>query len=49
VHAVWRARLDEQLGSYQVEGGDMRAARFIGSPLALYGLATIAALLRFLP
>jgi DNA repair protein RecO (recombination protein O) len=49
VHAVWRARLDEHLGSFQVEGGDMRAARFIASPLALYGLATVAALLRFLP
>jgi DNA repair protein RecO (recombination protein O) len=49
VQAVWRARLDENLGSFQVEGGDMRAARFIASPLALYGLATLAALLRFLP
>jgi DNA repair protein RecO (recombination protein O) len=49
VHAVWRARLDEHLGSYQVEGGELRAARFIGSPLALYGLATLASLLRFLP
>ncbi len=49
VHAVWRARLDEHLGSFQVEGGDMRAARFIASPLALYGFATVAALLRFLP
>jgi DNA repair protein RecO (recombination protein O) len=49
VHAIWRARLDEHLGSFQVEGGDMRAARFIASPLALYGLATIAALLRCLP
>jgi DNA repair protein RecO (recombination protein O) len=49
VHAVWRARLDEHLGSYQVEGGELRAARFMGSPLALYGLATVASLLRFLP
>jgi DNA repair protein RecO (recombination protein O) len=49
VHAVWRARLDEHLGSFQVEGNEMRAARFMGSPLALYGLATVAALLRFLP
>ena len=49
VHAVWRARLDEHLGSFQVEGGDMRAAHFMASPLALYGLATLAALLRYLP
>jgi DNA repair protein RecO (recombination protein O) len=49
VHATWRARLDEHLGSYQIEGKDARAARFIASPLALYGLATMVALLRFLP
>ena len=49
VHAVWRARLDEHLGTYTVEGGELRSARFIGSPLALYGLGAIAALLRLLP
>src|SRR5215212_11360806 len=49
VQATWRARLDEHLGTYQVEGRDQRAARFIASPLALYGLASLAALLRLLP
>jgi DNA repair protein RecO (recombination protein O) len=49
VHAVWRARLDEHLGTFQVEAGESRAARFITSPLALYGLATLASLLRMLP
>jgi len=49
VHAVWRARLDEHLGSFNVEGGDLRAARFMSSPLALYGLATLSTLLRLLP
>jgi DNA repair protein RecO (recombination protein O) len=49
VHATWRARLDEHLGTYQVEGSELRAARFIGSPLALYGLATLSHLLRYLP
>jgi DNA repair protein RecO (recombination protein O) len=49
VHAVWRARLDEHLGTYTVEGGDLRAARLIESPLALYGLGAMAALLRLLP
>jgi DNA repair protein RecO (recombination protein O) len=49
VHATWRARLDEHLGIYTVEPGTLRAARFIGSPLALYGLGTMAALLRLLP
>lgn len=49
VHAVWRARLDEHLGTYAVEGGALRSACFIGSPLALYGVAAMAALLRLLP
>jgi DNA repair protein RecO (recombination protein O) len=49
VRATWRARLDEHLGTFQIEGEHLRAARFIGSPLALYGLATLAALLRLLP
>src|SRR5215211_2105318 len=49
VHAVWRARLDEHLGTYTVEGGDLRAAQLIESPLALYGLGAMAALLCLLP
>jgi DNA repair protein RecO (recombination protein O) len=49
VHAVWRARLDEQLGNYAIEGGSLRAARYLGSPMALYGIATLAAHLRLLP
>jgi DNA repair protein RecO (recombination protein O) len=49
VHAVWRARLDEQLGNYAIEGGELRAARYLGSALALYGIATLAAHLRLLP
>src|SRR5919112_6063666 len=49
VHATWRARLDGHLGTYTVEAGELRSARFIGSPLALYGLGAIAALLRLLP
>lgn len=49
VHAVWRARLDEYLGSYAVEAGEMRSARFLASPLALYGLGSMGALLRLLP
>lgn len=49
VQATWRARLDEHLGTYQVEALDLRAAHFIGSSLALYGLATLSHLLRHLP
>ena len=49
IHAVWRARLDEHLGTLSVEGDNLRSARLIASPLALYGLGSMAALLRFLP
>lgn len=49
VLATWRARLDEHLGIFQVEALEMRAAHFMGSPLALYGLATLSHLLRYLP
>jgi DNA repair protein RecO (recombination protein O) len=49
VHVTWRARLDEHLGAFHVEGTEMRAARMIASPLALYGLATLAHNLRALP
>jgi DNA repair protein RecO (recombination protein O) len=49
VHAVWRARLDEHLGSFAVEPETVRASRFIAAPIALYGVALLAALLRFLP
>jgi DNA repair protein RecO (recombination protein O) len=49
VQATWRARLDEHLGTYQVEGLNLRAARLMGSPMALYGLATLAHLLRYFP
>lgn len=49
VQATWRARLDEHLGTFTVEGRELRAARYLGSPIALYGLAALAALVRFLP
>ena len=49
VQATWRARLDEHLGVYQIEGLKLRAGEFIASPLALYGLATLSHLLRYLP
>ena len=46
---VWRARLDEQLGTYAVEPTQMRAARLMDTGAALYGMATIGALVRLLP
>jgi DNA repair protein RecO (recombination protein O) len=49
VQAVWRARLDEHLGVFALEGGEMRSARLIGSAAALYGIGAMAALLRLVP
>jgi DNA repair protein RecO (recombination protein O) len=49
VSLTWRARLDEHLGEYKVELLSSHAARLMAQPVALYGLASIAALLRLLP
>jgi DNA repair protein RecO (recombination protein O) len=49
VRAVWRARLDEHLGNYTIEGTVLRADRLMASAPASYCMQTIAALLRLLP
>ena len=49
VNAVWRARLDEHLGNYTVEGIDLRAASFLGTAHAVYGVTHLGALCRLLP
>jgi len=49
VSATWRARLDEHLGNYTVEGLRLRAAGFFGAPHAVYGVTHLAALMRLLP
>ncbi len=49
VSATWRARLDEHLGHYSVEGMNLRAAGFFGAPHAVYGVTHLAALMRLLP
>jgi DNA repair protein RecO (recombination protein O) len=49
VSATWRARLDEHLGNYAIEGMTSRAARLMESAAGLYGIQVIAALLRLLP
>jgi DNA repair protein RecO (recombination protein O) len=46
---VWRARLDEHLGSFAVEPLKLRAGRLISSALALAGLSYLSTLLRLLP
>ncbi|MHC2438420.1 DNA repair protein RecO [Bradyrhizobium sp. USDA 4451] len=47
VTAVWRARLDEHLGMYALEGTRLRAATL--SSHAVYGVTHLAALARLLP
>jgi DNA repair protein RecO (recombination protein O) len=48
VEVVWRARLDEHLGNYAVEGTNLRAAKLLDSPVALYGLSVLGSLSRLL-
>ncbi|HEX7788997.1 MAG TPA: DNA repair protein RecO [Afipia sp.] len=49
VSAVWRARLDEHLGYYAVEGTRLRAATLFASSYAVYGVTHLASLVRLLP
>jgi DNA repair protein RecO (recombination protein O) len=49
VGVVWRARLDEHLGHYTVEGLRLRAAALMNTAHAVYGLTHLCALLRLLP
>jgi len=48
VSAAWRARLDEHLGNYTVEGLRLRAASYFSAPHAIYGVTHLAALMRLL-
>jgi len=49
VSAVWRARLDEHLGYYAIEGTRLRAATMLAASHAAYGITHLAALTRLLP
>ena len=49
LNATWRARLDEHLGNYTVEGLSLRAASFFSVAHAIYGVTHLAALMRLLP
>ncbi|WP_133768698.1 DNA repair protein RecO [Enterovirga rhinocerotis] len=48
IAVAWRARLDDQLGTFTVEEEVSRAGRLIARPAALLGLATLASHLRLL-
>src|SRR5262245_59638208 len=49
ISALWRARLDDHLGYYTVEGLALRAAAFMSAAHAVCGVTHLAALVRFLP
>jgi DNA repair protein RecO (recombination protein O) len=49
VRAVWRARLDEHLGNYVVEGMRMRTGSLLAIPHAVCAVTHLAALCRLLP
>ena len=49
VHATWRARLDEHLGTYTVEGLRLRAGEILTCSHAVYAIIHLAALVRLLP
>jgi DNA repair protein RecO (recombination protein O) len=49
VRATWRARLDEHLGHFVIEGTRLRAGAFMTAAHAAYGITHLAALCRLLP
>ncbi len=49
VSATWRARLDEHLGHYAVEGLDLRAATLFAASHSVYGVTHLGTLCRLLP
>jgi DNA repair protein RecO (recombination protein O) len=48
LRATWRARLDEHLGNFAVEGLNLRAAAFLPAAHAVHGVTHLAALCRLL-
>ncbi len=49
VEVVWRARLEEQLGQFAIEGLKLRAANLITQAASLFALSTLASHCRLLP
>jgi DNA repair protein RecO (recombination protein O) len=49
VRATWRARLDEHLGTYKIEGDTMRVARLMEKAHGIYTVQVLTSLLRLLP
>lgn len=49
VSLVWRARLEDHLGSFTAETLEGRAGHILASPVALHAMAHLAQLIRLLP
>jgi DNA repair protein RecO (recombination protein O) len=49
VQAVWRARLEDQLGTFTLEPLNLRAGAIMEEPFRLAGLATLTGLAQLLP
>ncbi|MFC5067959.1 DNA repair protein RecO [Flaviflagellibacter deserti] len=49
VRAEWRARLDEHLGNFALEGLTLRAARLMEARASVFGLSWLSSLTRLLP
>ncbi|HWM46740.1 MAG TPA: DNA repair protein RecO [Xanthobacteraceae bacterium] len=49
LRVVWRARLDEHLGTFSVEALNLRAGALLGIAHAMYAVTHVAALVRLLP
>jgi len=49
LRVTWRARLDEHLGLFTVEGTELRAARLMETAIGLHAVQTLAGHLRLLP
>lgn len=48
VEAIWRARLDEHLGTWSLEATEMRTARLMETSIGILGIQTLAAHFRLL-
>jgi len=49
VEVLWRARLDEHLGTWALEATELRTSQLMETPIGVFGIQTIAAHLRLLP
>lgn len=49
VAATWRARLDEHMGAWTIEGTRLRSSEIMASAMALHGVNLLGALARLLP